>query len=300
MNSSSVRRIRKAVIPVAGLGTRLLPMTKAVPKEMLPVGTKPLIQFAVEEAVSSGIEEIIFVVAPGRRTIEEYFRRDLSLETMLEQHGRREEAERIRSLSCCATFRIVQQDQPLGLGHAVGCARSLLGGEPFAMILPDALILACQPCLRQLMNSYERFRGSYIATRKVGVGDLCRFGILKIVPVDDSQSEGILYLVKGLVEKPAPESAPSHFGVFGRYLFEPEIFDCLEQVRPDRNNEIQITDALALYCRNFLLYAFCFEGDHYDAGNKLGLLEASVAVGLRDPEIGDGCRRFLERVVDRH
>ncbi len=295
-----VKPIRKAVIPVAGLGTRLLPLTKAVPKEILPVGNKPLIQYAVEEVVGSGIEEIILVVAPGTGIIQEYFRRNLALENILEQRGRHGEAELIRSVSRGANIHIVYQHQPLGLGHAISCARELVGGEPFATILPDALILGERPCLRQLMDCYERFQGCYVATREIGVGDLCRFGILQISPVDYVPWSAVLYHVEGLVEKPAPESAPSRFGVFGRYLFEPGIFDYLERLKPDRNNEIQITDALALYCRDYPLYAFCFEGDHYDVGNKLELLQASVTVGLRDPEVGDGFLRFLEGVVGQH
>jgi UTP--glucose-1-phosphate uridylyltransferase len=296
--SCSVQPIRKAVIPVAGLGTRLLPFTKAIPKEMLPVGNKPLIQHAVEEAVSSGIEEIILVAAPGRdNIINKYFCRDLSLENRLEQRGRHGDAERIRSLSCGAKIRIVYQDEPLGLGHAVGCARELVGGEPFALILPDALILGGRSCLRQLIGCYQRLAGSYVATREVGTGDLSRFGILQVSPVDDPQWRAILYRVTGLVEKPAPGSAPSRFGIFGRYLLEPEIFGYLERVTPDENNEIQITDALALYCRDSPLYAFCFEGDHYDAGNKLGFLQSSVAVGLSDPETGEEFRRFLVAMV---
>ena len=286
--------IRKAVIPVAGLGTRMLPFSKAVPKEMLPVGNKPLIQHAVEEAVSSGIEEIILVAAPGRNIIQEYFERNLSLEKVLERRGRHSEAETIRSLSHGASIRVALQEQPLGLGHAVGCAHDLVGGEPFVMILPDALILAVRPCLRQLIDCYKRFPGSYVATREVGVEELGRFGILRVLPVNDSQQSAQLYRVEGLVEKPAPEAAPSRFGIFGRYLFTPEIFSYLERVEPDRNHEIQITDALALYCRDLPLYALCFEGDHYDVGNKLGFLQASVAVGLADPEAGDAFHKFLQ------
>ena len=302
MNSNSpaysAKPIRKAVIPVAGLGTRMLPLTKAIPKELLPVGNKPLIQHAVEEATCSGIKEVILVAAPGMSLIQEHFRRNLELERVLEGRGRQAEAEQLRVLCRCANLHVAYQPHPLGLGHAIACSRDVVGGEPFAVILPDALILSAKPCVRQLMDCYERVPGCYVATREVEPGDLGRFGILQVSPVDDSPWAGLLYRVKGLVEKPEPECAPSRFGVFGRYLFEPDIFDYLEQASPDENGEVQITDALAAYCRKAPMYAFCFEGEHFDAGNKLEFLEASVKVGLSDPEVGNRLRRFLKGVVD--
>ncbi len=286
-------RIRKAVIPVAGLGTRLLPFTKVVPKEMLPIGNKPLIQYAVEEAVSSGISDVILVTAPGRLTTERHFSRDLPLECFLERHGRKSDLEMVRSLAGIAHLRTVCQDQPNGLGHAVTCVRQMVGNEPFAMILPDALIISSSPCLRQLIECYQEFPGSYVATREVDVEEFGRFGILKVSLVAGAPWGGRLYRVEGLVEKPAPASAPSRYGIFGRYLFEPWIFECLDRTLPDQNGEIQITDALALYCRKNPLYAFCFEGAHYDVGNKLGFLQASVSVALTDHEIAGAFRRFL-------
>lgn len=293
MTRTPSSRIRKVVIPAAGLGTRLLPFTKVVPKEMLPIGNKPLIQYAVEEAVSSGISEVILVTAPERLTIERHFSRDLPLERFLEQRGRKSDLEMVRSLAGISHVRTVCQDQPNGLGHAVRCVRQTVGDEPFAMILPDALIISSPPCLRQLIDCYQEFPGSYVATREVDVEEFGRFGILKVSPAAGAPRGGRLYRVEGLVEKPSPAAAPSRFGIFGRYLFEPRIFECLDHTPPDHNGEIQITDALALYCREYPLYAFCFEGAHYDVGNKLGFLQASVSVALTDHEIAGAFRRFL-------
>jgi UTP--glucose-1-phosphate uridylyltransferase len=285
--------IRRAVIPVAGLGTRLLPFTKVVPKEMLPIGNKPLIQHAVEEAVSSGISEVILVTAPGRLTTERHFSRDLPLERILERRGRKSDLELVRSLAGIAHIRTVCQDQPKGLGHAVGCVRRIVGNEPFAMILPDALIVSSAPCLRQLIDCYQEFPGSYVATREVDEEEFGRFGILKVSTVAGSSWGGRLQRVEGLVEKPAPAVAPSRFGIFGRYLFDPWIFECLDRTAPDHNGETQITDALALYCRKHPLYAFGFEGAHFDVGNKLGFLQAAVSAALTDHEIAVPFRRFL-------
>jgi len=275
----------------------MLPFTKTMPKEMLPIGSKPLIQYAVEEAVASGIQEIVLVAPPGNTTIQEYFARNLSLESLLEKRGRHQEAESIRWLSRLADIRFAYQDQPLGLGHAVGCARQAVGDEPFALILPDALIVSSRPCVRQLIDCYELFPGSYVATREVEAGELGRFGILDLSPLHYPAMNGRLYRVRGMVEKPSVEAAPSRFGVFGRYLFEPEIFDYIGRVPPDASGEIQITNAMAMYCLDFPLYGACFEGDHYDSGNKLEFLQASVRIGLDDPERSGEFRKFLISVL---
>lgn len=299
MGTGSAIPIRKAVIPVAGLGTRQLPFTKAVPKEMLPVGNKPLIQYAVEEAVASGIEEIILIVSHGKSIIQEHFSRNLSLEEVLHRRGRHADAEAIRWLSQCVRISTACQEQQLGLGHAVSCARDLVGDEAFAVILPDALVLGQRPCLRQLIDCYERYPACFVATREVAVEDLSRYGVLKVAPVADTQLDGRLFRVEGLVEKPKPEIAPSRFGIFGRYIFQPAIFDHIERVVPDGSGEIQITDAMAKYCRDLPLYAFCFEGEHYDVGSKLGYLQASVMVGLSDPDTQGAFRRFIDGASGR-
>jgi UTP--glucose-1-phosphate uridylyltransferase len=285
--------IRKAVIPVAGLGTRLLPLTKAVPKEMLPIGNKPLIQHAVEEAASSGISEIILVTSPDKGAIERHFGRDLPLEHFLKQRGRNSDLEMVRSLSGIAHMTTVCQERPNGLGHALSCTRQLVGDEPFAVILPDALIINSRPCLRQLIDCYQDFPGSYIATREVDTEEVDRFGILKLSPVNGTPWDGCLHRVEGLVEKPTHAAAPSQFGIFGRYLLEPRIFEFLDRTLPDQNGEIQLTDALALYRREYPLYAFRFEGAHYDVGDKLGFLQASVDIALLDGEISGSFRKFL-------
>jgi UTP--glucose-1-phosphate uridylyltransferase len=287
------RAIRKAVIPAAGLGTRLLPFTKVVPKEMLPLGAKPLIQYAVEEAFASGIEEVILVISPGKQMLEEYFRRDSSLEQLLQKQGRTSDVERLQSLASFGDrIRVAYQYVQLGLGHAVACASELTAGEPFAVILPDALIVGARPCLRQLLDAYARHPGSYLATREVETRDLCRFGILQIAGTVEP-GEKDLYRVTGLVEKPTPQCAPSRLGVFGRYLLQPEIFDYIEPADPGRKKEIQLTDALSRYCESHPLYALRFEGVHHDVGDRGGLLQASVELALRDPEFGAEIREYL-------
>lgn len=293
MTPTPSSRIRKVVIPVAGLGTRLLPFTKVVPKEMLPIGNKPMIQHAVEEALSSGISEVILIAAPGQSIIESHFSRDLRLEGFLERRGHQHDLEMVRRLAGALHLQSVCQDQPNGLGHAISCVREVVGDEPFAVILPDALIVGSPPCLRQLVDSYEQFPGSYVATREVDIEEFGRFGILKVSPLPGATRNGRLYRVDGLVEKPAVADAPSRFGIFGRYLFDAKIFECLDLTLPDQNGEIQITDAMALYCRKYPLYALSFEGAHYDVGNKLGFLQATVSMALTDHEIAQKFRTFL-------
>jgi UTP--glucose-1-phosphate uridylyltransferase len=270
----------------------MLPLTKAVPKEMLPVGRKPLLQHAIDEAVASGITEIVLVVAPNERIIREYFQRDPELERILEQHGRHEDVQRLRFLSSAANILYVCQDHPLGLGHAIGCARDLVGEEPFAVILPDAVILGSSPCIRQLIETRQQTPGCYLATREIPLEDLGRFGILDVAS-SKSESGPMLYRVKGLIEKPNAATAPSRFGIFGRYLFEPRIFEHIEKTAPDAGGEIQLTAALAAYCSEAPVYAVPFIGEHFDAGNRLGLMEASVASALSDPAMAGELREFL-------
>jgi UTP--glucose-1-phosphate uridylyltransferase len=277
----------------------MLPFTKAVPKEMLPVGSKPLLQYAIDEAVASGITEIVLVITPNEKIIREYFQRDPALERILEQRGRQEDAQLLRVLSCSADIRYVCQDRPLGLGHAIGCARDLVGEEPFAVILPDALIFGSSPCLRQLTEARRETPGCYVATREVPVKDLGRFGILDITS-SGSESGRILYRVKGLIEKPNATTAPSRFGIFGRYLFEPRIFEHIERTAPDASGEIQITAAIAACCSEAPVYAVPFTGAHFDAGSRLGLVEASVACALDDPAMAGDLREFLCAALTSH
>lgn len=291
------RSIRKAVIPAAGLGTRMLPFTKAVPKEMLPIANRPLIQYAVDEAIESGIEEIVLVTSPRRETLRDYFRRDAALEQMLEQMGRHHDAELLSGLSRGAKFTIVHQSSPLGLGHAVACAKDAVGDEPFAVILPDALILGAVPCIGEMIAACEDLSASCVAAREVEAEDINRFGILNLQPSEVWADINAPCRVRGVIEKPPPELAPSKIGIFGRYLLEPEIFAFLDAVQPDNRGEIQLTAALAGYCRRHPLYAVPFTGEHYDVGSRIGYLHATIRTGLEDAATAQDLRGFLEAAL---
>jgi UTP--glucose-1-phosphate uridylyltransferase len=286
-------KVRTAVIPAAGLGTRFLPATKVVPKEMLPVHDKPLIQFAVEEAAASGLENVILVIGEGKNLLAEHFRRNTSLEDSLLRQGKTELAEQIRRLSAIADIRTVWQQSPLGLADAIRSARPLICDEPFAVILPDALIDSATPCIRQLINCYEQHAGCIIATGIVDSSEVSRFGILDLVPMIDSCCRGRVWRVNALVERPSPATVTSRHGIFGRYILEPEIFSCIERITPGFGGELQLTDALMLCCSQAPVYAYEFAGTHYDAGSKVGLLKASLAYALKDCESEQGLRECL-------
>ncbi|HWY57335.1 MAG TPA: UTP--glucose-1-phosphate uridylyltransferase [Terriglobales bacterium] len=290
---TSASRIRKLVIPAAGLGTRFLPATKVVPKELLPIAGKPLIQFAVEEAAASGIETVILVISSGKGLLAEHFHRDPHLENLLRARGNPQGAELIRRLSKLAEIRTVWQDSPLGLADAIRCARAPLGDEPFAVILPDALIDADRPCIAQLMACYENHPGCVLATKTVESADVGRFGILDLVPVHDPCCGGRVLRVVSLTERPSPESASSRFGIFGRYILEPEIFSCIDHTRPGYGGEFQLTDSLSLCSDRSPVFAYRFEGTHYDAGDKFGYLQASLAYALKDPETAQRLLKYL-------
>jgi UTP--glucose-1-phosphate uridylyltransferase len=271
----------------------MLPVTKVLPKEMMPIGNKPLIQYAVEEAAASGIEELVLVTATRKSALECYFRRDAELERLLEERGRQGELQCLRALSSLVPIVTVHQPAPRGLGDALLCARSALGDEPFALILPDAIVDAPQPVIAQLMAAFRNRPGAYIATQPVAPRDVSRFGMLAVAPRDDSsRSDGVLRVLS-VVEKPKPEDAPSSYGVFGRYLLTPEIFDFLDSTEPDGNGEVQLSGALALYCRKNPVYALCFEGRHYDAGSRFGYLQAALEFALKDPDLGPAVRNCL-------
>lgn len=285
----SVQEVRKAVIPSAGLGTRFLPATKASPKEMLPLVDKPLIQYVVEEAVSSGVEDIIVVTGRGKRAIEDHFDVSFELEALLEASGKTEQLKGLQKISSLANFCYVRQKKALGLGHAVLQARHLVGGEPFAVILGDDIIDANPPALAEMIKVYQQYQAPVIAVEKVPRDEVSRYGIIQGEPVAD----GILR-VRDLVEKPAPEDAPSDYAVIGRYILIPEIFSCLESLGPGRNQEIQLTDALKVLAKEQPLYAWEIQGTRYDAGDKLGFLMANVQYGLKDPDLGPSFRRYLQ------
>ncbi|MBV9182329.1 MAG: UTP--glucose-1-phosphate uridylyltransferase [Acidobacteria bacterium] len=288
--------VRKVVIPAAGLGTRFLPATKVLPKEMLPVAARPLIQYAVEEAALSGAESAIIVVAPGKDLVVRHFERNLSLEQVLALRGSSDDVQQIRRVSELVEIRTVQQDQPLGLAKAIAVARPLIGDEPFAVILPDALIHADIPCVRQLIKCYEQLGSSIVATQQVDPSEVSQFGIIDVLPLSHQGQMDKLFRVTGLQERPLPTEARSRYGIFGRYVLEPYIFSCIDETPLGRGGEFQLTDALALYSARKPLYAYRFEGSHYDAGSKLGFVEASLAYALRDPEISNSLRQHLLRL----
>jgi UTP--glucose-1-phosphate uridylyltransferase len=281
--------IKKAIIPAAGLGTRFLPATKASPKEMLPLVDKPLIQYAVEEAVASGIEDIIIVTGRGKRAIEDHFDRSFELEENLKGNGKAQLLKDIRRISELANFCYVRQSQALGLGHAVLCAQHLVGKEPFAVILGDEVIDAPIPALAQLIQVYDAGNGAVLGVQKVPPSAVSQYGIVATQRVAAG-----LHRVLDLVEKPSPAAAPSRFAVIGRYLLSPDIFAALEHTAPGKNHEIQLTDALRLLGQKAPIYAQEIRGQRHDAGNKLGFLKATVAFALKDPILGPEFARYLK------
>jgi UTP--glucose-1-phosphate uridylyltransferase len=289
--------IRKVVIPAAGLGTRFLPATKVVPKEMLPLAGRPLIQYAVEEAAASGIKTVILVLSQEKSIIASYFSRDLPLEEELARRGQFEVAEAIRHLSELADIRIAWQERQLGLADAIRCARPLIGDEPFAVILPDALIDASLPCIRQLMNCYEKHAGCLVATQSVDESEVSRFGMVDVDALADPCCGGRTLRVTRLTERPMRDQVTSCYGIFGRYILEPDIFSHIDQTSVGFGNEFQLTDSLQLYCKTRPVYAYRFEGTHYDAGNKLGFLQATVAYSLKDPGLNQPLREYIAGLV---
>ena len=282
-------RVRKAVFPVAGLGTRFLPATKALAKEMLPVIDKPLIQYAVEEAVAAGIDHLVFVTGHTKKAIEDHFDRSTELEATLEAKGRTELLARVRAvLPAHVTCMYIRQPAPLGLGHAVLCARPAIGDEPFAILLPDDLIDCDGPgCTEQMVRHFEADGHGLVAVQSVPREETGRYGIVRLAAADARGGP-----IDAIVEKPAPERAPSTLGVVGRYVMPPGIFDALERTPPGSGGEIQLTDAIAALLRRETIGAFPFEGTRFDCGSKAGFLAANVALALRDPELRSVLRRF--------
>ncbi|MCL6481461.1 MAG: UTP--glucose-1-phosphate uridylyltransferase GalU [Firmicutes bacterium] len=287
------KRLRKAVLPAAGLGTRFLPATKAQPKEMLPVVDKPLIQYAVEECLASGLENIIIVTGRGKNAIEDHFDAAPELERFLEEKGKRELAEQVRQLSNMIQFSYTRQKEPLGLGHAVLCARELVGDEPFAVLLGDVIIDGTPPATRQLIEAFEATGTGVIAVQEVAREQTRMYGIVDAQPTAGTHWGERLLRIRTLVEKPSPEQAPSTLGVTGRYVLPPEIFDCIERTRQGALGEIQLTDALVLLAQQHGLHALVVDGTTYDAGDKLGFLKATVEFGLKNPELGAAFREYL-------
>lgn len=283
----------KAVIPAAGLGTRFLPATKAQPKEMLPVYDKPTIQYVVEEAVESGIDDILIVTGRGKRAIEDHFDRAVELELALHNMNKHEPLKKIKDISDLANLHFVRQKEQRGLGDAVLCAKKFVGNEPFAVLLGDTITMARVPCTKQLVSIYKRYKGSVIAVEKVPAEKIPSYGIIKAKSIDS------IYKVEDLVEKPRIEDAPSDLGIIGRYVLAPEIFDCIEKVKPGVGGEIQLTDALRALRKKQPLYAHVFDGRRYDIGTKLDWLKSSIEIALGNPEIKDEFREYLAELVKR-
>ena len=284
--------VRKAVIPAAGWGTRFLPVTRAYPKELLPLINKPLIQYAVEEAVNSGIKEIIIVTAEGRQDIRDYFKPTPELRALLWEKGYNKLADELGRLDNLADITYVTQPERLGLGHAVLMAKEAVGGEPFAVILPDDVVDAREPVLSQMLKVSKKYESSVVAVESIDTPEIQRYGVIRPETVSPR-----VHKVLALVEKPTPETAPSSLGIVGRYILTPEIFEAIEATRPGSQGEIQLTDAASLLLHTQSIYALEFEGRRFDAGSPAGWVEAQMALGLKHPEFGDALREKLRRMV---
>ena len=286
-------RVRKAIFPVGGLGTRFLPATKAMPKEMLPVVDKPLIQYAVEEAQAAGIEEFIFVTGRGKEAIEDHFDRSFELERTLEERGKTAELKALHAwMPKAGDIAYTRQQEPLGLGHAVWCARHLVGDEPFAVLLADDLILAETSCLKQMVDAYPEVRGNLIAVMDVPREHAHRYGV-----VDPGRADGRLVQVRGLVEKPAPDKAPSTIAVIGRYILEPTVFDHLDRKTTGAGGEVQLTDSLIPMIGRSPFHGYRFEGRRFDCGDKVGFFEANLAFALARGDMGAAVKKILRNYV---
>jgi len=284
-------KIRKAVVTAAGWGTRFLPATKAQPKEMLPLVDKPMIQYVIEEAVASGIKHIIIVTALGKRAIEDHFDRSVELELALKKKGDGELLKKVQRISELADICYIRQKEQLGLGHAILVTKDLIGDEPFAIFLPDDIIEAKVPAMKQMIEVYNRYQHSVIAVEPVAKEDTKAYGIIAPKQVEDR-----VYQVLSLVEKPEPQDAPSDLGIVGRYILTPEIFGMLEKTAPGKGGEIQLTDGLRLLLEKQPIYAYQFEGIRYDTGSPLGFLKASVEFALRRPDIGHNFKEYLRHL----
>jgi UTP--glucose-1-phosphate uridylyltransferase len=287
------RRVRKAVFPVAGMGTRFLPATKAIPKEMLPLVDKPLIQHAVEEARAAGIEDIIFVTSQGKSAIEDHFDINGDLNRLLDARGKHEVLKTVRETEIgSGRLFYTRQQEPLGLGHAVWCARELVGDEPFAILLPDDVVLAEKPCLKQMVEAYEEVGGNIVAVVDVPREHTNRYGIL-----DVEQEKGNLASVRGLVEKPKPEEAPSTLSIIGRYILQPQVFTELDRQERGAGGEIQLTDSMARLIGRQPFHGLRFSGTRYDCGDKVGFLEANIAFALARPDLADKVRAAVGKLL---
>ncbi|WP_199533652.1 UTP--glucose-1-phosphate uridylyltransferase GalU [Romboutsia maritimum] len=287
--------VKKAIIPAAGLGTRFLPATKSQPKEMLPIVDKPTLQYIIEEAINSGIEEILIITGRNKKSIEDHFDKSVELELELEQKGKTEMLEMVRDISNMVNIHYIRQKEPKGLGHAIYCAKSFIGNEPFAVLLGDDIVDSQTPCLKQLINAYDEYKTSILGVQEVAKEDTCKYGILDVKHIEDK-----VYKVKDMIEKPAVEEAPSNIAILGRYIITPEIFNILENQEPGKGGEIQLTDALKTLGEREAIYAYNFEGRRYDVGDKLGFLEATIDFALKRDELKNELMEYMEKVVQKN
>lgn len=288
------KHVRKAVIPVAGFGTRLLPVTKSVPKELLPIVDVPAIQVIVEECIQSGIEEVVFITGRGKGGIEDHFDYHYELEKLLEERGKYEELEKVRKISGMIRTIAVRQKKPLGLGHAIYCAREVIGDEHFMVLLPDDIISSDPPCTREMIDVFEKYGQAVVSLLEVPSDETHRYGIV----AGESWAPG-LHRIRTLIEKPDPEIAPSQLAIIGRYLLPPIIFDYLAEAKPDESGEIQLTDALSRLARERAIVGYEFTGMRHDIGDKLGFLTANISYALRHEEIGEKLKVYLRRKFEK-
>ncbi|RXT04512.1 UTP--glucose-1-phosphate uridylyltransferase GalU [Ammoniphilus sp. CFH 90114] len=287
-------KVRKAIIPAAGLGTRFLPATKAMPKEMLPIVDKPTIQYIVEEAVESGIEEIIIVTGKGKRAIEDHFDCAFELEQNLVEKQKFDLLEEVRHSTNIADIHYIRQKEPRGLGHAIWCARKFIGDEPFAVLLGDDIIQAEKPCLQQMIEIFDEYQSSLIGVKEVAQDKVSRYGIVDAFPLSDR-----IYNIVSLIEKPSKEEAPSNLAIMGRYVLTPGVFKILEEQKPGAGGEIQLTDAIQKLTSSETVIAYNFLGDRYDVGQKFEYIKTSIEFALKHPEIKDELLKYLYQIVNK-
>lgn len=288
-------KVRKAIIPAAGLGTRFLPATKALPKEMLPIVDKPTIQYVVEEAIQSGIEDILIISGRGKRAIEDHFDKSYELEETLLKKEKYEKLVEIQAISNLANIHYVRQKEPLGLGHAIHCAASFIGNEPFAVLLGDDIVKSDTPCLKQLINVFDEYQSPVLGVQEVDANEVSKYGIID--PITNKSLEKDVFLLNTVVEKPAIEEAPSRYAIMGRYVLTPEIFDILAKLPPGSGNEIQLTDGIKQLNESQSVMAYNFEGKRYDVGDKVGFVQATLDFILERREFRDRVRSYLRETI---
>jgi UTP--glucose-1-phosphate uridylyltransferase len=291
-----MQKVRKAIIPAAGLGTRFLPATKAQPKEMLPIVDKPTIQYIIEEAVASGIEDIIIVTGRGKRAIEDHFDKSYELEETLAKKGKYDMLQEVQGISKLANIHYIRQKEPLGLGHAISCASRFIGDEPFAVLLGDDIVHSPEkPCLKQLVDVYERYNSSVIGVKEVPQEDVSKYGVISI---NQNGIEDGVYHINDLVEKPKQEEAPSNYAIMGRYVLRPEIFEILENQKPGAGGEIQLTDAIKTLNQMQMVVGYEFDGERHDVGDKFGFVRATLEFALERSDLKPQVVEYLQSVLD--